>query len=482
MNARLRWRSVAPRPWAVKATWVAWTALLVGSTALGAQPDSPLAPVLAAATSARPAGPAISAHPTPSAHPAPSAASATRVNAGLLDFSTAELQRIQSHGPWPPPAARDAGNAQAGQGAAIALGQRLFFAPRLSASGRMACASCHIPARAFTDGLPRSRGSDGPPLDRNAPSLWNAVHERWYGWDGAADSLWAQALRALQDGREMAASPGHIAAAIAALPELACRYQAAFGRPASASIHTATTAAGSACVNASVIASAIASADSDATLVNAAKAIAAFVGSLQSAPSAFDHFRDALARRDARAAARYPLAAQRGLRLFIGRGQCSTCHSGALFSNGEFADIGAPFFIRPGVVDPGRAGGIAAVQASPYNLLGRHSDAAADDPALLKTRHVRAQPRNFGEFKVPSLRNVAHTAPYLHDGQLATLDAVLQHYSTLKLERLHADGERILQPLNLSVEERADLRAFLHSLSDARATRWRPPALPPCGA
>ena len=111
-----------------------------------------------------------------------------------------------------------------------------------------------------------------------------------------------------------------------------------------------------------------------------------------------------------RCRARYLLPAQRGRRLFIGRSQCSTRHVGAMFSNGEFADIGAAFFVKPGVVDPGRHGGITALRASPCHLLGRHSDAPAG-AAALKTRHVNLQHRSFGEFKVPSLRNVADTAP-----------------------------------------------------------------------
>ena len=215
-----------------------------------------------------------------------------------------------------------------------------------------------------------------------------------------------------------------------------------------------------------------ANADPETTRVQTAEALGAFVGWLQSGLTPFDLFRGALARGDARRAARYPLPAQRGLRLFIGRGQCGTCHLGANFSNGEFADIGAAFFVKPGVVDPSRHGGITALRASPYHLLGRHSDAPAG-VAALKTRHVDLQHRYFGEFKVPSLLNVADTAPYLHDGQLATLDAVVNHYSTLNLGRLHADGEQILKPLQFDAGARADLVAFLRSLSDFRANRWQ---------
>jgi cytochrome c peroxidase len=367
------------------------------------------------------------------------------VNA-LLDFSADEVRRIVRHGPWPPARALDAGNAVAGRGAAIAFGERLFFDARLSIDGAMSCALCHRPELAFADGRARSLGRQ--PLDRNSPSLWNAVHERWFGWDGAADSLWAQAIRPILHAHEMDANPAHVRATISGDAELTCRYRQAFGQ-----------APGE---------------DDEAVLVNASKAIGAFVGTLVSGRTAFDDFRDALARGGPRAATSYPLPAQRGARLFVGRGRCHLCHVGPLFTNGEFGDTGLPFFVRPGVVDPGRHGGIAALQASEYNLLSPWSDARNDDALTVKTRQVASQHRNFGEFKVPSLRNVALTAPYMHDGQLATLADVVNHYSELNLERLHADGERILEPLHLNDSERADLIAFLDTLSDPRAAAWRP--------
>jgi cytochrome c peroxidase len=370
----------------------------------------------------------------------------------LLDFSADELQRIARHGPWPPPRALDPGNAVAGEPAAVALGQRLFFDARLSIDGTMSCATCHQPLLAFADARKRSQGRQE--LDRNAPSLWNAVHERWYGWDGAADSLWAQAIRPILHAHEMDANPPHVRDTIARDAELACRYRAAFGQ-----------APGK---------------DGETVLVNASKAIGAFVGTLVSGRTAFDAFRDALARGDAKAAARYPLAAQRGLRLFVGRGNCHLCHVGPLFSNGEFGDTGLPFFVRPGVVDPGRQRGIELLRLSEYNLQSAWSDARNDEAATMKLRQLSPQHRNFGEFKVPSLRNVALTAPYAHDGQLATLDDVVRHYSELELDRLHADGEQILKPLKLNDGERADLVAFLRTLTDPRATAWRPPRLPAC--
>lgn len=367
-----------------------------------------------------------------------------------LQFSAEEKRRILAHGPWPPPRARDPGNAWSGQRAAIELGQELFFEPRLSRDDVFACATCHEPALAFADGRARSLGRGL--LDRNSPSLWNAVHERWYGWDGAADSLWHQSIRPMLDAREMASTPAQVREAIAGDPELACRYRRAFGVAPEAD-------------------------DEQAVLVRAAKAIGAFTATLVSGRTPFDAFRDALARGDRRAMARYPVAAQRGLQLFVGRGRCSVCHAGPMFSNGEFGDTGLSFFVRPGEVDPGRHGGIAALRASPYNLLGRFSDAPPGGAAATKTRHLQPQHRNFGEFKVPSLRNVGVTAPYMHDGQKASLEAVVQHYSELNLERLHADGERILEPLHLNDQEADDLITFLASLTDPRARNWQRPQI-----
>jgi cytochrome c peroxidase len=187
--------------------------------------------------------------------------------------------------------------------------------------------------------------------------------------------------------------------------------------------------------------------------------------------SPFDDFRDALAAGDFSSIKKYPEAAQRGLRIFVGRGNCTACHVGPAFTNGEFHDTGVPFFIKGGV-DPGRHGGLKKLVANPYNLLGEHSDDRSGRTAV-KTRQVAIEHRNFGEFKVPSLRNVAQTAPYMHNGSLATLEDVVRHYSEINPDRLHSDGEAILKPLRLSAAESADLVAFLDSLTETAS------ALPP---
>jgi cytochrome c peroxidase len=359
--------------------------------------------------------------------------------AAVLDFSADEVARIASHGPWPPVAPRDPSNRVDGQPAAVAFGRRLFFDRGLSADGTLACADCHQPARAFQDG----RATPGHRVDgtRNTPGLLDAAQRRWFGWDGASDSLWAASLAPLLAAAEMGHSSVTLAAQVRREPALRRGYTAVFGPPG---------------------------ADDNTVAVDLANALAAWQATLVSPRSAFDDFRDALLRGDRVAAARYPLAAQRGLRIFIGAGRCAVCHAGPTFSNGEFADIGIPFFV-PGGVDSGRHGGLHRLQASRFNRLGRHADAPAGDPSATGTRHVVQEHRHFGEFKVPPLRGVAATAPYMHNGSLADLPAVVQHYSALDEQRLHADGERILRRLDLSAGDAADLLAFLRSLGgDAR--------------
>ena len=356
------------------------------------------------------------------------------------EFTAAELGRIAAHGPWPLPWTPDTGNRVSGNAAAIRLGRNLFFEPRLSASRRVACASCHNPAQGFQDGRIIARGLvDGV---RNTPGLLNVRHQRWFGWDGGHDNLWSASLRPILDTREMGGSAARTARVLRDKAGLDCHYRQAFGKPPDAS--------------------------DPELLVNVAKAIAAWQETLVSPPTPFDLFREALQRSDVQAIAAYPTAAKRGLRLFLGHGQCATCHAGPLFSNGEFGDIGVPFFIKPEGVDPGRQGGIKRLLANPNNLLGTHNDDATRENAT-GTKHLRPEHRNFGEFKVPSLRNLTLTAPYMHNGSLATLRDVVRHYSELDEDRLHADGERILKPLKLSEAESADLVAFLESLSPSEA-------------
>ncbi|TAG02372.1 MAG: hypothetical protein EAZ43_09565 [Betaproteobacteria bacterium] len=351
--------------------------------------------------------------------------------AAAVNFTPEEQSRILEHGPWPIPIERDAGNRVDGNAAAIELGRKLFSDRRLSANGKRSCAGCHDPKRAFQDGRSASRHQ------RNTPSLLDSGRLRWLGWDGATDSLWAASLQPLTASDELASTPTTALALLRRDTSLRSLYEAVFGA---------------------------ANAD-ELLLVNIAKSLAAYQATLVSPRTAFDEFRDALAAGDSKAAAKYPEAAQRGLKLFVGTGQCFFCHSGPSFTNGEFADIGRPFFTAGGA-DPGRWGGLQQLLKSPYNRLGKFSDASAD--AAIATKHVLVEPRNFGEFKVPTLRGLAATAPYFHNGSARTIGEVVRHYSALDETRLHADGEKILRALKLTAEQQQDLVAFLLSLSPAR--------------
>jgi cytochrome c peroxidase len=350
----------------------------------------------------------------------------------LSFFTDEETRTILSHGPWPPPRPRDPSNRVSGKPEAIALGEKLFFDPRLSGTGSVLCATCHVPFRSFQDARPRGFGLEE--LDRNTPSLLNVGLYRWYGWDGAHDNLWSQSIRPLLDPREMNATPAHVAGVVRRL--FVSDYKNAFGKAPPA--------------------------DDEQVLVDAGKALAAYQETLLSGRTSFDDFRDGLAGgKDVP----YPERAKRGLKIFAGKGNCSVCHFGPQFTNGEFADVGIPFFAGKGRVDPGRHGGIRKLADNPHSLLGRFNDDAARSSAA-GTRHVELQHRNFGEFRVPGLRNVALTAPYMHNGSLATLRDVVRHYSELNEERLHLDGEKILRKLSLSDDEIEDLVAFLETLTE----------------
>ncbi|MGE4220988.1 MAG: cytochrome-c peroxidase, partial [Alphaproteobacteria bacterium] len=279
------------------------------------------------------------------------------------------------------------------------------------------------------------------PGRRNTPGLLDARYRRWFGWDGASDSLWAASLRPVLAAGEMGGGIDRLAALIAGDPVYRADYTALFGTAPERQ-------------------------PAEAVAIAAAKALAAFQETLVSPRTPFDDFRDALAAGDAAAQAHYPAAARRGLKLFVGRGDCATCHYGPGFSNGAFADIGRPHFLPDGSVDPGRHGGIAALRASPYTRIGPWSD-DRDGPAAVAVavRHLAPHPRNWGEFKVPSLRGLAATAPYMHDGSLPSLESVLRHYSEVDEERLHADREKLVRPLRLTAAEIADLAAFLATLS-----------------
>jgi cytochrome c peroxidase len=371
--------------------------------------------------------------------------------AGAPGFTADEMQKILSHGPWPAPATTDKSNRVSGKPTAIELGTRLFFDARLSRVGDTSCGTCHVPERNWTDNERRAIGR--VVVDRNTPTVSNLRGSRWYGWDGGADSLWSQSLRPMLDERELGATPQHVANLVRSDEQLACRYRRTFGEEPPAN-------------------------NDEAIFVNVGKAIAAFLETLVSGRTPFDQFRDALARGEASATGAYSEAAQRGLKIFLGKGACENCHTGPNFTSGEFFSTGLSRFAPNGTPDPGRAEGIRKVLASRFNLLGPYNDDTTGEVAE-QTRRLVVDKRMTGEFKVPTLRNLVLSGPYGRDGSIDSLNDVVRHYSGIDPVRLHAKDGKPGTPLALTVAEQRDLVVFLESLSTF-SNAWRPDDGGPC--
>lgn len=347
------------------------------------------------------------------------AAAADRTEAARL--TPAERQRVLRLSPLAAPPA-DPGNPVGDDDRAARLGQRLFFERRLSPRG-VTCATCHDPARGFADGQPLSTGIVRG--RRHTPTLWNVAFGRWYFWDGRADSLWSQALSPIESPTEMGGSRQAVADLVAADRALRRDYTAIFGEPTN---------------------------DAEEIFANVGRALAAYERRLVSREAPLDRFVAAL-RRGASSAA-LSNSAVRGLKLFLGRGQCHVCHSGPNLSDGEFHNTGSLAPVGDQLADGGRYEGIVRLLASPHRR--------RDLPALLKQT-----PEMWGQFKTPTLRNVARTAPYMHDGRFATLREVLQFYSeTAGKGPPTLQGERILRPAHFTGEEIDDLLALLEALTD----------------
>jgi len=242
-------------------------------------------------------------------------------------LTEAEIRAILAHGPWPVPLATDPGNRVSGKREAVEFGERLFFDQRLSGNGKFSCGSCHVPERNWTDN--RTRGAAIAEVDRNVPTLMNVRLGHKFGWDGATDKLWMQSIRPILDARELGSSARHVAELMRQDEQLSCRYRKAFGAAPSAS-------------------------DDEAVLGDVGRALAAFQETFETPPTPFDRFRNALANGEPIKPWVYSEAALRGARIFVGKGTCSTCHSGPNFTSGEFHDNGFSSYAAPSRVDQGR--------------------------------------------------------------------------------------------------------------------------------
>lgn len=418
---------------------------------------------------------------------------ATTLGGGLataqgVEFSDTERARIAGLSPLqtPPP---DPTNAVADDPAAALLGQRLFFDARLSANGEVSCASCHRPEHGFADPRPLSQGIGT--TGRHAPTLLNVGHQQWLFWDGRADSLWAQALGPLEAPHEHGSSRLALAHLLRDDAALRDAYQQLFGplppledaarfppegRPVPGEPDHPHQRAWDA----------MASEDRQAVnqvAVNAAKAIAAYQRRLVTGTTPFDRFAQGLETGDAEALAALPPAAQRGLKLFVGRANCVACHFGPDFSDGEFHNLGLPSRPWLPAEDIGRFAGAASVKSTPFNARGAYSD-APDSEQAAEVRFLARQEENRGQLKTPPLRGVARTPPYMHGGQFDTLEEVVRFYSELPGAAAVGHREDTLQPLDLTDREVADLVSFLEALTGPQlpSRLTRDPAEPPTRA
>ena len=306
------------------------------------------------------------------------------------------------------------GTSSNGDSVLAGLGEKLFFETRLSANSTRSCASCHNPALHFTDGLPKSVGiHPGQAVRRNAPSLLYSSFQHAQFWDGRARTLEEQIRTVIHDSLEMNGKPAEMIRKFA--KERQYRRLIREVSPGRKSLND--------------------------TIIY--KAIAAYVRTLHPFNSDFDRYiaGDRAALTDHQV---------NGFNLFMGKAQCGTCHFAPLFN---------------GLIPP-------AYTLTEFEILGTtatddfaHPKASADQGRF----ETRPTPYFRGAFKTPTVRNAAVTAPYMHNGAFGSLEKVMEFYDKGGGAGLGLDiPDQTLPaaPLNLSDEEKSDIIAFLHSLTD----------------
>ena len=310
----------------------------------------------------------------------------------------------------------------------IDLGRRLFFDRRLSPNNTISCAMCHVPAQGFTVNEARlAVGMHGKTGKRNAPALYNVAYQELLFHDGREFTLEDQIIAPLTQANEMGnPSIGYVVNTIKKLPGYTEAFQAAFGE-----------------------------APSVATL---GKALASYQRTLVSANSPFDRWyygreQDTLSEQ-----------AKLGFEIFIGKGKCGTCHvfsrDAALFTDHKFRNTGVAHLplIPPKTIAVDLGGGLRV------NMPRTQLDEVLAQPSKDRGRYeVTRDPQDLWLYKTPSLRNIALTAPYMHNGVLLTLEAVIDYY-----DRGGSDGpgqDARITPLHLTAVEKDALLAFLHSLT-----------------
>jgi cytochrome c peroxidase len=281
---------------------------------------------------------------------------------------------------------------------AESLGRLLFDDPLLSSDRSVSCASCHIPAFAFSDTSAVSKGVGGQLGGRNTPGITNMTYRSFFFWDGRAPSLEAQVVGPIENPVEMNLPLPIALDRLRNDPKYSHYFQKIYG-------HAPDTA-------------------------SLSNALAAFIRTLETSDTPFDDWMQG----DAKAMSE---SAVRGRQIFLKKGKCFDCHFGPDFTGDEFRNIG--LFDGEKLNDKGRF-------------------------------DVTRNPEDKGKFKVPGLRNVAVTAPYMHNGQYNTLREVIDYYDQPDRFDIHSIGRDTLlqKPLGLTEQDKLDLEAFLLALTDRR--------------
>jgi cytochrome c peroxidase len=357
------------------------------------------------------------------------------------------------------PLAADPSNRYGDDPRAAALGEQLFFDPRLSGNGKVSCATCHVPDRAFQDGTPLAHGV-GTTARRTMP-IAGTAHGAWFFWDGRTDSQWAQALGPLESAVEHGGTRTQYAHVVDAQYREA--YEAVFGPLPK--VDDLPAQAGPVADSAWRAAwSRIPAARQDEisrVYANIGKAIAAYERRLELAPTRFDRYVGAeLSGRAHDSTSALTADEIAGLKLFVGKASCVNCHNGARFTDDHFHNTGVPASPLVPAADSGRSVGVRQAVAGEFACTSSYSDAKEDDCAELRFATTEGE-ELVRAYKTPSLRGVADRAPYMHAGQLATLSDVIAHYDRAPAAPM---GHSELKPLKLTEKERRQIEAFLRTL------------------
>lgn len=376
-------------------------------------------------------------------------------------FSDAEKEVIASLALTAlPPLPYDPTNKVANDPAAAALGATLFFDARLSGNGTVSCSTCHLIDRQFQDDLPLAKGIGT--TNRRTMPLAGVAWSPWFFWDGRRDSLWAQALVPMENPVEHGGNRAAFAHFIAA--NFRDRYERIFGPlPDLSGVPDNAGPLGGDAEKAAWEGMTDAQREAvDRVFANIGKMIAAFERSIVPEETRFDRFAAALvAGKRPEGDAAFSSEEILGLKLFIGKANCVNCHNGARFTDNHFHNTGVP--VVAGLPeDLGRETAVKEVAADPFNCLGKFSDAGPGACGELRFM-VTAGEALTRAYKTPSLRGAAGRPPYMHAGQIGTLEAVLDHYATAPIA---PSGTSEVHPLTLSEREREALIAFLKTLGE----------------